>query len=252
MSRGTPDTGDDNPFASARIVRTMLLMLLFLMIFSVVGQLLHAIPPVNSGLAGLLARFYQAGSKDERPHDRGGSGGGGGAGDGGKGGGQARAQIQQAFVGNRGLVTAAQAQEVVTTIIRMQKTIDGLPEAERAKARAERDRVASELFEARLKAYLAAPPSKRRAELERQIRQDELMRRAWKASRTNAAGAAAGAGFPGGGCIWPGEGDAGGSGDDQNRQLKNYLDSTSPEQRARSEEYRRAMEARRQQMGLSP
>lgn len=244
MSLGMRDTGDDNPFASARIVRTMLLMLLFLMVFTVLGQLLHAIPPINSGLAGLLARFYQTRSKDAPPPPN--TGGGTGAA------GKPTAQVEQAFAVNGGPASVAQAHAAVTALVRMQETIERLPEAERTQARAARDKLASELFKARLKAYLSAPPAKKRAELDRQIRQDELMRKAWKASRKLAAGTAAGEGFPGGGGGWPGEGGAGGGDDDSNRHLKNFLDSTSPEQRARYEEYRRAMEARRQQWRLPP
>jgi hypothetical protein len=250
MSRGTPDTGDNNPVAAGRIARTVLLMLLAVVALWVMGRMVGVGPSLKelSDFIKSLASF--PGGGDNR-----GGGGGGGAGEGGgggvvRGGPPAKAKIKQAFVGDRGLVTAAQAQEVVNTIIRMQETIERLPEAERAQARAERDKLASELFKARLKAYLTASPAKKRAELDRQIRQDQLMRRAWNASRKSCA--AAGEGFPGGGGGWPGEGGGGGTEDEQNRHLKNFLDNTSPEQRARYEEYRRAMEARRQQMRLPP
>jgi hypothetical protein len=107
-------------------------------------------------------------------------------------------------------------------------------------------------MKARMEAYLSTPPAKRRTELDRQIRQDELMRKAWKASRSTAAEVSAGDGFPGGGGGGLGESDAGSSEDDRNRRHKDFLDRTSPEQRAEYGEYRRAMEARRQQMGLTP
>jgi hypothetical protein len=70
-------------------------------------------------------------------------------------------------------------------------------------------------------------------------------------------GAGGGPGGPGGG---PGGGGTsrggrpprGGSEEDRNRWRKNIIDSTTPEQRARYVEYRRAMEARRDQLGLPP
>ena len=43
---------------------------------------------------------------------------------------------------------------------------------------------------------------------------------------------------------------SGGSPDDRNRWRKNMIDRTTPEQRARYSEYRRAMEERRTERGL--
>jgi len=246
MSMGMPDTGDNNPFASARIVRTNLLMLLFFMVFYVLGQLLSAIPPIGGNLRNLFERFFvTASSNTVRIPQQPTKPAGGAVG-------QLQAQARQHFLDGGGPTTTAHAHAAVTSLIQIQKTIDALPESERAEAQALRDRLASELLQARMKAYFSASPPTRRTELDRQIRQDELMRRAWKASRSTAAAGSAGDGFPGGGGGGLGESDAGGSEDDRNRHLKDMLDRTSPEQRARYGEYRRAMEARRQQMGLTP
>jgi hypothetical protein len=79
-----------------------------------------------------------------------------------------------------------------------------------------------------------------------------------------AGGGGPGGGVAGGGSGGPGGGPGGGGGsrsgrpprgsseEDRNRWRKNIIDSTTPEQRARYVEYRRAMEARRDQLGLPP
>jgi hypothetical protein len=259
MSRGTPDTGDNNPVAAGRIARAMLLMFLAVVVVWVLARLAGTGPTIAdmakamANLAGLSGR---GGDRDGAGDAEDGAAGGGGSGPargiGGRGRGKIGGQVKRVFAANGGPATVAQAQAAVTALVRMQEMIERLPEAERAQARAERDKLASELFEARLKAYLAASPAQKQAELDRQIRQDGLMRRAWQVSRKRAGGSGPGEGFPGDGGGWPGEGGAGATEDEQNRHLKNFLDNTSPEQRARYEEYRRAMEARRQQMRLPP
>jgi hypothetical protein len=121
---------------------------------------------------------------------------------------------------------------------------------------------------ARIDAYFALPPEKRQAELDRQIKQEEMMRKAFET-----AGAVMGA-FGGGGNAGRGEGGQAGSAsqqsggaqqaggppgggpsgsrteEDRNRWRKQMIDRTTPEQRARYVEYRRAMDARREQLGL--
>ncbi|MFM8378395.1 MAG: hypothetical protein ACKOB1_03610, partial [Planctomycetia bacterium] len=92
------------------------------------------------------------------------------------------------------------------------------------------------------------------AELDRQIRQEEMMRNAFEAASKVA-------GFFGGGGN--GGGDRGGQGGGQgggpprgatqegvNKWRKQIIDSTTPEQRARYVEYRRAMDQRRKELGM--
>jgi hypothetical protein len=243
MSMGTPDTGDNNPLAAGRIARIAVILLVLVMAMWVLGRMAGLLPSL-SGLVNIIGNRGVTGGA-------GGSGGGSGA-PGGGAVGQLQVEARQLFIDNGGPTTTAQAHAAVTTLMLMQQKIDALSEAERAAARALRDRLASELLKSRMTAYLSAPPAKRRVELDRQIRQDELMRRAWKTSRSTANAAAAGEGFPGGGGGGASDGGAGSSEDDRNRQMKDILDHTSPEQRALYNEYRRAMEARRQQMGLPP
>ena len=100
----------------------------------------------------------------------------------------------------------------------------------------------------------------RRAELDRQIRQFEMLRKAWEASNAmmNMVRGAA----PSGTTAAAGQ-QAGQSGAQQQaaqrpanteanriRSRKDMIDRTSPVQRAQFDEYRRAMEERRKQLGL--
>lgn len=144
------------------------------------------------------------------------------------------------------------------------------------------DRDLGRLWEARERAemdsYFALTADQRRAELDRRIRADEERRRQWQAEREKrereraasggqiAAGggqAGSGGGGGGGGAAGGGGGGApgggrpnaapwgGGTQEARNQRMKERLDRTSPEQRARQAEYRRALDARRAQLGLS-
>ena len=126
---------------------------------------------------------------------------------------------------------------------------------------------------ARIDSYFTAPPEKRKAELDRQIDQEEMMRKAFEAGRavagmfgggqpagqSGAAQGAAGQGAAGQGGQQAAQANGGRSGggppqsgseEDRNRWRKSIIDSTTPEQRARYVEYRRAMDERREQRGL--
>lgn len=132
------------------------------------------------------------------------------------------------------------------------------------------------LFEARERAemasYFALPPAQRQVELDRRIKADEDRRKAWEAERArrdqarqasnegNRGGPPGGPGGPGGAGGRPGGGGPPGGGggrrnsteESRNERSKQRLDHSTPEQRARQSEYRRAVEERRKQLGLSP
>ena len=157
----------------------------------------------------------------------------------------------------------------------IREKIEALPENMRRDAGRQGGNVLRNTMRTRINAYFSLPPEQRQAELDRQIKQEDLFRKAWEASRPaggrqggQPGGVAAnggvanggpanggpGGGGPGGG--GPGGGGPGGGGpprngteEDRNRWRKNMIDSTSPEQRAKYVEYRRAMEARREQLG---
>lgn len=157
-----------------------------------------------------------------------------------------------------------------------------MPPEVRDQMRNEMERLSRARAQAELRSYFAMPPQERQKELDRRIQAEQSRRQAWQQRRGNqnggngpnggpnggqgrggaaggtpqAATAAPRGGGPGGGGVPGGTGGrpSGGrrSEDARNTRSKQRIDSTSPEERAQSAEYRRAMDARRQQLGLSP
>jgi hypothetical protein len=203
-----------------------------------------------------------------------------------------QAEAQKTFMANGGPQTLDDAKAVVTSMNQIREKIDALPEGMRREAGRRSGSVFRSTMQNRISTYFSLPPDQRQAELDRQIKQDDLFRKAWEGSRPaggpgGAAGAGAvagggqagggqtgggqagggqtggaggagsggtasgGGGGPGGGSRGPGSGGPprNGNEEDRNRWRKNIIDSTTPEQRAKYVEYRRAMEARREQLG---
>jgi len=153
-----------------------------------------------------------------------------------------------------------------------------MPPEVRDQMRNEMERLSRARAQAELRSYFAMPPQERQKELDRRIQAEQARRQAWQQRRGNqnggngpnggqgrggaaggtpqAATAAPRGGGPGGAGV---PGDTGGrpgggrrSEDARNTRRKQRIDLTSPEERAQSAEYRRAMDARRQQLGISP
>jgi hypothetical protein len=141
----------------------------------------------------------------------------------------------------------------------------------RAQVRSEMERLGRARDKAELQSYFALPPVERRDELDRRIKAEELRRQAsqQRGSQKSSSGGGSGRGAgprdapqavsastpagggpggrgPGGG----GPAKRGGTEDERNTRRKQRLDTSSPEARAQGAEYRRAMAARRQQLGL--
>ena len=163
---------------------------------------------------------------------------------------------RQKFVATGGPSNLAEATEAVAAMAQIREKVQALPPNLRAEVERSGGGMFRSAMRARIDAYFSLPPQKRQAELDRQIRQEEMMRKAF-----DAAGAVAGA--LGGGAGGQGSGGQAGGGfgggpprsgseDDRNRWRKEMLDRTTPEQRARYVEYRRAMDDRRTQLGLPP
>ncbi len=178
-------------------------------------------------------------------------------------------EAQRQFAAQGGPNTLAEASAAVAAMNAIREKVESLPEPLRDAARQNGGNFFRSTMRARINAYFALPPAERQGELDRQIKQEELFRQAWEAARSprqasgdaaagaGAAGSTAAAGGPGGGAASPGGPGfggppRGGSEEDRNRWRKNIIDTTSPEQRARYVEYRRAMDARRSQLGLAP
>ncbi|RLS81666.1 MAG: hypothetical protein DWI04_06125 [Planctomycetota bacterium] len=177
---------------------------------------------------------------------------------------EARAQ----FAEGGGPRTVVEATAAVTAMNTIRAKVDALPPHLRPQVERQGGSVFRTAMRARIDSYFTAPPEKRKAELDRQIDQEEMMRKAFEAGRAVAGmfgggqsggqqasqgGAAQGGAAQGGqqaGGSRPGGPPQGGSEEDRNRWRKSMIDSTTPEQRARYVEYRRAMDERREQRGL--
>jgi hypothetical protein len=118
------------------------------------------------------------------------------------------------------------------------------------------------LFEAREQAetdsYFNLPPERRQAELDRRIKADEERRQAREAARAQresrqSAGTGGGprpGGSGSGGPPASGRRGRSSTEEERNARRKVMIDRTSPQERARRTEYRRAIDERRKQLGL--
>lgn len=175
-------------------------------------------------------------------------------------------QAREAYTANGGPRSAAEATAAVAAMGQIRERIEALPENLRPQVERSGENVFRGAMQARMEAYFSLPPDQRGAELDRQIDQEELMRKAIAAASAvtavfqgpggggSTAGQQAGGnpgGQPGGP---PGPGGPGNrSEEERNRWRKEHIiDRTSPEQRAEYTEYRRAMDARREKRGLPP
>jgi len=117
-------------------------------------------------------------------------------------------------------------------------------------------------MQANMKSFFATPPAQREAELDRQIKREQMMQKAFAAAGGFGGGPGGpGGGGPGGGGAPGGGGGRGpgggggagggpGGGGNPEAWRKQMLDSTGPSQRAQFTEFRNAMDQRRQQLGI--
>lgn len=182
---------------------------------------------------------------------------------------QLQEDARRKFVATGGPSTVVEATEAIAAMAQIRQKIESLPENLRPEVERQGQGMFRTAMQERINRYFSLPPEQRGAELDRQIRQEELMRKAWQAGGAvmNAitGGRADGQGGSPGGGPATGAGTGGpnsprggfGGGppqnrteDDRNKWRKQMIDSTSPEQRARYSEYRRVMADRRKQLGL--
>lgn len=176
---------------------------------------------------------------------------------------QMQEEARQKFMSNGGPQTVAEAAEAVAAMGTIRQKVEGLPEPLREQVSRSGGSMFRSMMQAQINAYFDAPPEKRKAELDRQIKQEEMMRQAFQAANAVGGFFGGGGGGPGGGATQTAGGTGqGGQGADQqsgqsqspderrNVWMKRILDTTTPEQRARYVEYRRAKEVRRVELGL--
>jgi len=137
-----------------------------------------------------------------------------------------------------------------------------LPPDQRRQAGAEVGRLFAARERAEMDSYFTMPPEQRQAELDRRIQAEETRRQAREAERARRegergpqaadqrGGGTAATGGNGGGPPGGRTGGRSATEDERNAWRKSRIDQTSPGERARRTEYRRAMDERRTQLGL--
>jgi hypothetical protein len=179
---------------------------------------------------------------------------------------QLQQEAQKQFGEGGGPKTIAEATAAVTAMNTIRTKVEALPPHLRPQVEREGGSMFRSAFRARIDSYFAASPEKRQAELDRQIDQEEMMRKAFDAGRTiagvfgggqgtqaaggTAQGGTAPGGTTGGGPPAPTGSRSSSSEESRNKWRKSMIDRTTPEQRSRYVEYRRAMDERREQRGL--
>lgn len=176
-------------------------------------------------------------------------------------------QAREQFAASGGPQTFADATAAATMMNTIRAKVEALPPTLRPQVERQGSSVFRSAMRARIDSYFAAPPEQRQALIDRQIDQEEMMRKAFEAGQ--AVAGMMGGGQQGGGQQGSGQAAAGqqsggqaasgppgggpprgGTEEDRNRWRKSMIDRTTPEQRARYVEYRRAMDERREQRGL--
>ena len=179
---------------------------------------------------------------------------------------QLQQEAQKQFGEGGGPKTIAEATAAVTAMNTIRTKVESLPPHLRPQVEREGGSMFRSAFRARIDSYFAASPEKRQAELDRQIDQEEMMRKAFDAGRAiagvfgggqgtqaaggTAQGGTAPGGTSGGGPPAPTGSRSSSSEESRNKWRKSMIDRTTPEQRSRYVEYRRAMDERREQRGL--
>lgn len=150
------------------------------------------------------------------------------------------------------------------------QNVRDLPDSQRTQVRHEMGRLFAARERAEVGSYFSLPPDQRMAELDRRIKESEARRKQWAAERAarsqaSQAGGASGGSSSGRPPAAGGTGQARGPSSQgpqrssrgprteeaRNERRKERLDASSPAERAKRTEYRRALSARREQLGLS-
>jgi len=158
-------------------------------------------------------------------------------------------QASQKFVANGGPSNVAEATAAFASMREIRQKTEALPEHLRPQVEEAGSNAFRSMFQARIDRYFAIPPEQRQSELDRQIDQQEMIRKAMEAGQAvmNAVGGGGQASTQNAGrSPWSSR-----SEDERNQWRKSrILDRTNPQERARFSEYIRALDARREQRGL--
>jgi hypothetical protein len=165
-------------------------------------------------------------------------------------------EARAAFTANGGPTTIAEAGAAFAAMRRIRDKVEALPENLRPQVERSGGSMFRNAMRARIDSYFATPPAERQATLDRHIDQEEMLRKASDLARAVTGGGRDGNGgregsgergdrsAPGGGSNPPRTDES------RSNWRKRIIDRTTPEQRARYVEYRRAVEQRRGERGL--
>lgn len=180
-------------------------------------------------------------------------------------------EIGRRFADTGGPTTLAEAAQAAAELALIRRRVLALPANLRQEAETHGQTVFLEAIRGRVTRYFALSPEARRMELDRQIRQDELLRQAF--SMTEAVGSVFGALSGGTSADGRSEGSFGRSKESTGRSegstattsgnshaapgdptewLRTMIDRTSPMERATYIEYRRVKDQRRAELALPP
>jgi len=166
-------------------------------------------------------------------------------------------EARKRYLSNGGPSTKAEAKAFVQSMEQVRKKMEGLPSDARRELYRGGGNVFYSSMRQRIDDYFSASPAERQRVLDQQIRQSDLMSNAFSEARAARAAKES----SGNGPVKEGqqrEGQSSGrsswasqSQGDRNDWFKNrILDRTTPEQRAKYVEYRRAASERREELGL--
>lgn len=167
-------------------------------------------------------------------------------------------EARAAFVANGGPTSIAEAGAAFAAMSRIREKVEALPEHLKPQVERSGGSMFRNAMRARIDSYFATPPEQRQAMLDRHIDQEEMLRKAAELARSVTGGQR------GGGNDRPAESAGGSRGagggreaagpprsdDSRSDWRKRLIDRTTPEQRARYVEYRRAIDQRRGERGL--
>jgi hypothetical protein len=175
---------------------------------------------------------------------------------------QLQEEARQKFMANGGPQTVAAATEAVAALESIRDRVESLPEPLQEQVGQSSSSMFHAMQRAQVNAYYDAPPEKRQEVLDRQIRMEKTMKQAFSAALmadflVGSIGPSGGSSGRDGGSAPAAGGPSAGSPKsappasiDRHAGEKRVIDATTPQQRAREVEYRRATEVRRVQLGL--
>lgn len=168
---------------------------------------------------------------------------------------QARERFEQRGGGADAPVSLADATVAATSMMEIRQRTEALPAHLREQVERNGSDMFRSAFRARIDRYFSLPPEQRLAEIDRQIDEEETWRRAFEAGQAALRTLGVGGGQEqrpqeGGGTAGSNQPWASRTEEERNRWRKTMVDRTSPEERARYTEWRRARDARREQRGL--